>query len=231
MSWDARATAVTAAAPSARDALAVRRRVAGLLQHLRPAGQRQHRAGRRHGPVPGRRRRRRRRRRSRFAARAAPHDLRRRRAAGGRIRSFGIDITATRRSSPSARCTLPGTTAPVRRRPRVGRRERDEHAVVPGRGRDGRLLRVLRAHEQSERDAPRTCTLTYLLTSGRTIHARRDGAGQQPPDDQRRDRGRRGSPTPTSPRVHVRHRDCGRARDVLAEHQARAGARRTTASA
>ena len=67
-------------------------------------------------------------------------------------RSFGLDITA--RSADHRRALdvlLDGHGSHVRRRPRVGWRERDEHALVPrGRG-DGAVLRLLRAAEQSER--------------------------------------------------------------------------------
>ena len=157
MIWDARGYGGHgggAVAPG--DALAVRRRLAGLLQHVRPAGERQRGGGRRDGAVPARRRRRGRRirspcRRSRGSTIFAGD----RRRGSSIVRSASTSRRA-RRSSPSARCTLAGRRALFEGGHESAGRQRPEHALVPRGRRDGIVLRLLRAAQQSECDARRT---------------------------------------------------------------------------
>ncbi len=198
----------------AGDALAVRRRVAGVLRHLRAAGERQHDADRRHGAVPARERRRGERRH---------HHCRRNRATrctratslALRGQSFGIDITSVQPIIAERAMYLPGARLFEGGHESAGVNAA-EHAVVPRGGRDRLVLRVLRAPEQSEFVAGER-DVDLSASGWHDDPAERRPAGQQPADDQRRARRRH---APRGRRCvddgDVRHRDRRRARDVLA---------------
>ena len=163
--------ATTAPTPAARSTGArrsgcSREGLAGLLRHLRAAGQRQRAAGQRHGDVPDRGRRRAVTRTSRSAD-VAPERVHRRDSRAGRQVVLDRRRLERCRSSPSARCT--SATRALRRRARVGRRDRRGDQLVPRRGRDRQPSSTPSSWSATRTPTPATVTFTYLLDTGEAV--------------------------------------------------------------